>query len=166
VGTAAAALPAGAEAKAPCRNRIFDDWYRDGKIASTYPLGCYRDALRHIPLDAKVYSSLVDDIKSALQAAIQRSHGKSVPAQVGHGPALVSSTNPSKRGDASHSEKHQGTTTTTSSSAPAETDAATPVASTDSGGVPTPVLVLGVLALALIVLGAAGMGVRRFRRAS
>src|SRR5438128_11141499 len=90
------ALPAPAEAKTPCRDKVFNDWYRDGKIASTYPLACYRDALHHVPLDAKVYSSLVDDIKAALQAAIQRTRGKSVPAQVGHGPALVSSTTPSE----------------------------------------------------------------------
>src|SRR5213596_1476157 len=79
------AAPATASAKTPCRNKVFNDWYRDGKIASTYPLSCYRDALRHIPADARVYSSLGDDIRSALQAAISRSHGRHVPAQVGRG---------------------------------------------------------------------------------
>ena len=43
-----AAVPATADAKVPCRNKIYNDWYHDGKIASTYPLGCYRDALAHV----------------------------------------------------------------------------------------------------------------------
>ena len=52
------AVPAQAHAAAPCRDRIFNDWYADGKIASTYPHACYVDALHHIPPDADVYSSL------------------------------------------------------------------------------------------------------------
>ncbi len=56
------AVPAQARAAAPCRDRIFNDWYADGKIASTYPHACYVDALRHIPADAEEYSSLREDI--------------------------------------------------------------------------------------------------------
>src|SRR3954465_12608697 len=79
------ALPGTAGAAAPCRNKVFNDWYRDGKVASTYPLHCYRDALKHIPVDAGIYSSLSDDIRAALRAATRRAHGLSAPRVVGHG---------------------------------------------------------------------------------
>src|SRR5262245_37392521 len=79
-------VPATAKAAVPCRDRIYNDWYKDGKIASTYPIGCYRDALKHVPADARTYSSLADDIRAALQGALARLHGKTnVPAQIGKG---------------------------------------------------------------------------------
>src|SRR5437868_14421285 len=82
----AVVLPGQASAAGtPCRNKIFNDWYRDGKVASTYPVGCYRDALKHIPIDAKIYSSLSDDVRAAMRAAIRRAQGLSAPSQVGHG---------------------------------------------------------------------------------
>src|SRR6478735_7913004 len=65
------AIPATASAAVPCRNKIYNDWYGDGKIASTYPIACYRDALRHMRTGDTIYSSLSDDIHSALQAAIE-----------------------------------------------------------------------------------------------
>ena len=179
------ALPAPASAKTPCRDRIYNDWYKDGKIASTYPIACYRDALKHVPLDAKVYSSLVADIKSALQAALEHGRGKSVPEQVGHGPSLVASTTPStpkarpktapvskprvKRSKAPRARPHRRATTTLApppSVPPRQTDsarAASP-ATDGSSGVPTPLLALGALALALVLAGAVGLGMRRFRR--
>src|SRR2546430_17708556 len=85
-GVLAVVLPGPASAAGtPCRNKIFNDWYRDGKVASTYPLHCYRDALKHIPVDAGIYSSLADDIRAALRAATRRAHGLSAPLVVGHG---------------------------------------------------------------------------------
>ncbi len=79
-----AALPATADATVPCRNQIFNDWEHDGQIASTYPLSCYRDAFRHVPTTEQIYTSLQDDIRAAMQAAIARRHGKKVAAQIGH----------------------------------------------------------------------------------
>src|SRR2546423_3627220 len=85
-GLVAALLPGPASAAGtPCRNKVFNDWYRDGKVASTYPLHCYSDALKHIPVDAGIYSSLADDIRAALRAATRRAHGLSAPLVVGHG---------------------------------------------------------------------------------
>src|SRR5579884_2890405 len=78
--------PATGSASTPCRDRIYNDWYPDGKIKTTYPIACYRDALAHIRGDALVYSSLSDDIRSAMQAALARLHGRAkVPMQVGKG---------------------------------------------------------------------------------
>ena len=84
-GAATSASEIASAAANPCRNKVFNDWYQDGRIASTYPMACYRDALKHIPLDADIYSSLKDDIRAALQAAIRRSHGLSAPRVVGKG---------------------------------------------------------------------------------
>lgn len=155
-------MPGVADAKAPCRDRLFNDWYRDGKIASTYPLSCYRDALKHIPPDVTVYSSLGDDIRLALQAAVNRSHGQKVPDQVGES-QLASSAN------ASPSTGHGRSVDTAPSAAdPGGGMHSAPVAvepaSNSSSGLPLPVLVLGGVALVLVASGAIGLGVRRFRR--
>ena len=153
---AATAIPAQASAAGPCRNDIYDDWYQDGKIASTYPISCYRDAINHVHGDAQIYSSLTDDIRAAMQAAISRAHGKSnVPNQVGKGvPASeTSSSGSTSSGDA-----------TNGPDAPVDvsTIASPPVAdSSDGSGVPVPLLVLGGLALLLAAAGGLGMLARR-----
>jgi hypothetical protein len=149
---AATAIPAQASAAGPCRNDIYDDWYQDGKIASTYPITCYRDAIKHVHGDAQIYSSLTDDIRAAMQAAISKAHGKSnVPSQVGKGvPASQESSgsgpDPSKR-----------------PTSPVDVSTiASPVADSGGGsGVPVPLLVLGGLALLLAAAGAIGMLARR-----
>ncbi len=170
---AALFLPGSAKASAPCRDRIYNDWYRDGKIASTYPLACYRDALKHVPGDAAIYSSLQDDIRSALQAAIARSHGKKVPTEVGSGlptsdaSDVMSTTavKTPKRSQSSVRTKTRTKTTQTDVSPPKPLVAAPAAATTSgSGGLPVPILVLGAIALLLAAVGAAGAGVRHFRR--
>jgi hypothetical protein len=152
------AVPARAHAAEPCRNKIFNDWYSDGKVASTYSHACYVDALKHIPPDARVYSNLSDDIKAAMRAAERRSEGKSVPTQIGHGFASLTSggvaganvTNPGR----SDSHDRGGATP----------QAAGPVADTSSGsGVPVPILILGAVALLLVAAGAAGGGLKYVR---
>jgi hypothetical protein len=164
--------PGAARGASPCRDRIYNDWYRDGKIASTYPLACYRDAIKHIPNDARIYSSLDSDIRSALQAAIARSHGrKNVPTQVGTGLPVTS-------GGVKHANisLHATTVHAPTSAAPAanngsapqqaqqpQLSAAAPADST-SGGLPLPILVLGALALVLVAAGLLGAAARRFRR--
>jgi hypothetical protein len=170
--------PARAAAATPCRDKIFNEWYHDGKISSSFPVSCYRDALKHIPADVAVYSSLGDDIRLALQAAVDRSNGKSVPSEVGNGTRLTSSsastdssTTPST---SSTSTNSQGTTTPvdTAPNAPdpgattptSTTPVAAPSTSSSSSSVPLPVLVLGGVALLLVASGAVGLGVRRYRR--
>ena len=66
--------PAAAKGKTPCWKTLINDWY-DGRIDGTYPIHCYRDALKHLPTDVETYSSARDDIKQALQKRItQGSH--------------------------------------------------------------------------------------------
>ncbi len=177
----ATVLSATADAKAPCRDRIYNDWYQNGKIASTYPLACYRDAIAHVPNDAKIYSSLQSDIRRALQAAIERSRGKTdVPGQVGRG--LPSSDSGGVK-NANVSMSPRATTTTTSRATTTSAEhvppasarkgdvsgpdvSAAPVASTSSsgGGLPLPIIVLGAIALLLAGVGTVGTVARRVRR--
>jgi hypothetical protein len=173
----ACAVPAQALAATPCRNKIFNDWYADGRIASTYPHACYVDALHHIPPDADEYSSLRADITDAMHAGVRHAQGKAVPKQVGAGFApntvlVTSRTKPSTRSaphDPAPSSVPQGPKSSTQS-ANAEPNgvagtngSATAAAGTGSAGPPLPVLALGGLALALVAAGAIGAGLKRSR---
>ena len=147
---AAVAIPGTASASgAPCRNKIFNDWYPDGKIASTYPVACYRDALKHIPPDAAIYSSLSDDIRAAMRAAIRRSHGLAAPAVVGHGLKAIGAGSV------------MGTTASVTSAPPTDSKSHGLVATASNA--PLPILVLGGLALLLVATGGIGAGVRYLR---
>ena len=167
----AAVVPATAHAATPCRDRIYNDWYPDGKIKTTYPIACYRDALKHIHSDALTYSSLADDIRSAMQAALAREHGhKRVPAEVGKGGSPTrssTSVHPRRRG---HSAPPASTDTGSSGpqpvseTLPASTVAAGPTSGAGGGGgVPVPLIVLGGFALLLAAAGVAGVLAKRAR---
>ncbi len=160
-------LPVTAGAAVPCRDRIFNDWYHDGRVASSYPKSCYRDALKHVPADAKVYTSLSVDIKSAMLASLRRQHGKPAPKEVGHGLKVLGhgavrgqlisvGRSSSPRDEAPGSVPNPATNG-------GEATASSPVADT-STSTPLPILVLGGLALLLAAAGAVGTGVRYARR--
>jgi hypothetical protein len=165
----AVVLPAPAGAALPCRNKVFNDWYADGKIASTYPIACYRDALKHLPVDARVYSSLNDDIRAALRAAVRRSHGLTEPQQVGHGFAALGAGNvkgatatiPEEPHDPSAIPVSPSPTTTKPTTTTAS--AVSPTTADSSSGVPLPIIILGAIAIALAAAGAIGVGVRHWR---
>jgi cobalamin biosynthesis Mg chelatase CobN len=155
------AIPAQARAAEPCRNKVFNDWYADGKIASTYPHACYVSALRHIPADATVYSSLGDDIRSAMRAALNRANGESVPAQVGHGFASLTSGHVKGVSTTKSSTPHDPAP---SSNEPSSSSSTVAVGDTSSSsGLPIPIIILGALALVLAGAGAIGSGVRYAR---
>jgi hypothetical protein len=163
---AAATVPAAA-AKTPCRNLIYNDWYQDGQIASTYPISCYRDALRHLGSGDQVYTSLEDDIRAAMQAALARQHGKKVADQVGHKfttPVLPDATSTKPKPVSRKDEHPDATQSQTPTQNSRLVSSATPVAASDGGGgVPAPLLILGGLALVLLAAGAAGTLARRRR---
>ena len=148
---AAFLAPAGAHAATPCRDKIYNEWYSTGKISTSYPLSCYRDALKHIPPDAQVYSNLGGDIKAAMQAAVAHHDNGGGPSAVGSGPAPASGPQGVKG----------SSTTTTNTNGPA---AIAPLSSSHGGGVPTPIIVLGVIAILLALAGLAGTGVQQLRK--
>ncbi len=159
---AAFAPATAAHAAVPCRDRIYNDWYADGKIATTYPLACYRDALKHVPVDAREYSSLADDIRAAMLGASQRLHGhKRVPAEVGRG-TLRSTENASTRTSSAPHDPASDGNQPAPQTLPTSTVAAARTGS-GSGGVPVPLLVLGVLAILLAATGLVGMLAKRRR---
>jgi hypothetical protein len=91
---AAAVFAGGASARTPCWKQVLNDW-SNGRPIGTYPLHCYRDAIRNLPEDLRDYSSAADDINAALQAQIAQRNtrspqslsgsakGKAVPRGIG-----------------------------------------------------------------------------------
>jgi hypothetical protein len=65
VGSATAA----AKAKTPCWQLLLNDEY-DGHIDGTYPVGCYRAAIAHLPQDSLIYGQLKQDITQAMLKSI------------------------------------------------------------------------------------------------
>jgi hypothetical protein len=64
-----------------CANVLVRDW-ADGRIDGTYPLVCYRAALKSLPTDIRIYSSAPDDISEALRQRIVQS-AQQRPARIG-----------------------------------------------------------------------------------
>ncbi len=69
-----AAQPAQARSMSTCSKALIHDWYVDGRVDKTYPVHCYREALKQIPEDQVIYGTLREDLTRALQSAI-RQHG-------------------------------------------------------------------------------------------
>ena len=55
-----------------CSEHLVADWAQEGEIDATYPLGCYRAAIRRLPEDIRAYSTAEEDITFALRARIAR----------------------------------------------------------------------------------------------
>jgi hypothetical protein len=62
-----------------CSKALIHDWYVDGRVDKTYPVHCYREALKDIPEDQLIYGTLRDDLNRALQATIRKHNGKVGP---------------------------------------------------------------------------------------
>jgi hypothetical protein len=167
VGSAAARDAAAAKAKPPCWKTLINDWY-DGRIDGTYPIHCYRDALKHLPTDVETYSSARDDIKQALQKRItQGANGGQTPTTTTTG---GSSTGP---GSSAGPKSGSGPGSRPSTSGPQPGPSRTPhgpIAGAFQGtkpgnpaSVPVPLIVLGAVALLLMAAGGAGFIARRTR---
>lgn len=61
--------PAGAASLDDCAQRVIRDWYSGGRVDNTYPLACYRAAIRALPNDVLAYSNADQDIRRALAFA-------------------------------------------------------------------------------------------------
>jgi hypothetical protein len=145
--------PASAAAK-PCARAVVDDWYGDGRVDRIFPLHCYQEAIRSLPVDVLDYSNAKEDILRALQFARQ---GKPDPGPTGAGgsptetgepggPATGGPGDPTDPGDPSGG---------------GETVASAPVDTSGPSSVPIPLLILGGLALLLLAAGGAGYLSRR-----
>jgi hypothetical protein len=61
-----------ARAATPCWKAVIADWSRDGTIDRSYAHACYVQAMQNAPTDLKIYSTLEDDLQSALQQRFSR----------------------------------------------------------------------------------------------
>jgi hypothetical protein len=64
------AQPAQARSMSTCSSALIHDWYVDGRVDKTYPVHCYREALKQIPEDQAIYGTLREDLTRALQSTI------------------------------------------------------------------------------------------------
>jgi hypothetical protein len=151
---AAAVRPAPAQAATPCWKLLLNDWY-DGRIDQTYSVHCYKDALKHLPADVQTYSSAHDDILRALQTAIAKQ-------QKSNKPVSDNTPVPPAAGGGSGSGG-SGTTTTTGGGSQGNDGLAGTVSADDPSSIPTPLLILGGLALLLVAAGAAGLIAKRIQ---
>jgi hypothetical protein len=150
--TALASAPA-ADAKAKtCAEQIVADWYGDGRVDKIFPLHCYQEAIRSLPVDVLDYSNAKEDILRALAYARK---DKPDPGPSG------STTDPTGTGD------DGGPTGTGPDGGPGDpgsgeqTSASDDVDTSGPSSVPVPLLILGGLALLLLAAGGAGYLSRR-----
>ena len=131
------------------------DWYDNGRVDKIYPLHCYREAIKILPVDVRDYSSARDDILRALAYARQ---GKPDPGGSGS-TARRSERQPERprrtaRGDPGRGTRH-------GSADPTRPRRDDPVDTSGPSAVPIPLIVLAAIATLLLVLGAAGYFTRR-----
>ena len=154
VATVALAGPAAAASKS-CGDAVIADWYGDGRVDKVFPLPCYQQAIRSLPVDVLDYSNAKQDILRALAFARkgEKDPGPSGGSQTtGNG----GTTDPSGAGPGGPSDPgHPGDENGTG------TDASGAVDTSGPSSLPIPLLILGGLALLLLAAGGAGYLSRR-----
>jgi hypothetical protein len=153
VGVTAAAtatpLPRAAAAATPCWRNVVEGWF-DGRIPATYAASCYLDALRHLPVDARAYTTAPEDIRRAMLEAI-RARGPRVTTRAGKVRTLMS-----RRAKAAPA----ATVAMATDRPPFERIAA--IGAGGAGRVPPTIVALGVAAVLLVTAA----GASRLRRHS
>ena len=134
-----------------CSSALIRDWYVDGRIDNTYPVHCYREALKDIPEDQIVYGTLRDDLNRALALVIRDHNGHvepTTPVPPAGGGGGGSGDGGSSSGSHDEGFFHW---------------VAKKIGPNSANSVPVPLLVLGGLALALIAAAAVSYGTRRYQ---
>jgi len=70
-GVLSTSATAATAAPTPCWRTLITDW-SDGHIDGRYPVSCYRSAIANTPTDLRIYSSIDDDLGTALRVRIAR----------------------------------------------------------------------------------------------
>lgn len=154
-----------AAAKTPCGERVIDDWYgsKNGQLSKTYPLHCYRDAIKLVKgrTDIDIYSNAEQDILLAMQQAIvSKGRGAGPPDDPTTADALPSFLGgPDARyGGHAPPEDQPFTIQPRTVSNPAPIDV---FKGSSASSVPLPAIVLGAVAALLLALGSAAYLARR-----
>jgi hypothetical protein len=133
-----------AAAASGCATTVINDW-RDGRIDGVYSPHCYRQALRELPEDIRIYSSAEDDIQRALVASL----AKPASAQ--------------KAGDVKGIVRRLAST---KAKAAAQREAAQSVLASGATSVPLTVLIAGGIAVFLVAAASISVVAKRVRRLS
>jgi hypothetical protein len=145
VTTALATAPVASAKAKTCAEQIVADWYGDGRVDKVFPLKCYQEAIRSLPVDVLDYSNAKEDILRALAFARK---GKPDPGPAGTGDpgSTDTSADPNGTGPGGNG---------------GETSASGDVDTSGPASLPIPLLILGGLALLLLAAGGAGYLSRR-----
>jgi len=151
LGSLALATAQPAAAKTPCWKQVINDWEGNERIDGTYAQHCYREAIAHVPLDLRAYSSIVDDITAASRQvlrttqSVHRGGSTNPPAS----PPAARKSAAARKAD----QPNRGLFKV----------AFDKLGPRNADSVPLPLLILGGLALILVAAGAAGLISRRLR---
>jgi len=162
----AATKPAAAAHKPACWQVLLNDWY-DGRIDGTYPIHCYRDALKIVAsrTDIDVYSNARQDILFALQQAIARNKGGGGPQDPTSSIYTADALPSFLGGPDAKNQGHSPASVEPYTVIPRHTSNAGPITdvlhSSSASSVPLPAIVLGAIAGLLLVLGGAAYVARR-----
>lgn len=180
-----ALLGAAQVASASCGSQVISDGMDDGVIQGNYSVPCLKQALGLVHGDASTYTDIQPVIQAKIyaesRAKAQTPGDPPSSSADGRTQAGVNGVTPQnvKPGDPK-STTENGTTSNSDPSSTGSSDSANPPVTTDKGlhaaidklgpkkatDVPVPVIVLGLLALGLIIVGSAGLIMRRRRDAS
>ena len=158
-------LPAQASAATPCWKKVLNDW-SNGRAISSYPLHCYRDAIRHLPEDLRDYSSAADDINAAMQAQIAK-RGTRSPQSVNNSSSNGNDHNNGSPGGNGSSGGGSGPSATQANAGPdrsAYRRTIDSLGTSNADSLPIPLLVLASVG-ALLLAAAAALGTTKRVRA-
>jgi hypothetical protein len=150
----ATAAPAAAASTSNCAKQVIADWFDNTRIDRIYPLHCYREAVKILPVDVRDYSSAREDILRALAYAQQGKPDPGDSGSSGNGDGTGAGSGPGG-GDGS------GTITDPAGNDGGPGDQGGPVDTSGPSAVPIPLIILAGIAGLLLVLGAAGYLTRR-----
>jgi hypothetical protein len=140
--------PAPAGKSKGCAKAVVADWYGDGRVDKAFPLRCYREAIRSLPIDVLDYSNAQQDILRALAFAREGEKARGGGSvDVGESGATGGSGSPGRPNEPG------GIGT--------QSDASKVVAASGASSFPIPLVILGGLALLLLAAGGAGYLSRR-----
>ena len=131
---------AAASAKTPCWSQIQNEWVNNQRIAPTYTLHCYREAIAHVPEDLRQYSSIEEDILAARQLAARQ--GRTLQGRQSAQSSTAAENDPDQTLFTKGFDK---------------------LGPDNADSIPLPLLILAGLSLLLIAAGAAGLVTRRVR---
>jgi hypothetical protein len=137
------AMGSPASAAKPCWRVILDDWTDNSRIDKVYSIACYDAALANLPGDLEDYTDAADQIANARQAALRG--------------------DPDRRLQQSEGGAAAGGNDDPGGSDGGVVDDVLGAGSGDSGSIPLPLIILGVLAGLLMAAGAAGLLARKLQ---